>query len=172
MNLRILAKPIWEKFEIQLGTSWWRTWELDGNTLRTRKKTQKNSRPKRKKKLEPSWVHAEASHWVHKTFISKTVCHHFWPVLNVRATNCSACLCVSFFLWWSWLVGFSIHLSFPLSYYCLFCFVLFLKLKSLNGLIVVVVVLELISRMSFAAKFCCEIFLNFFLGVCFCLSSE
>jgi hypothetical protein len=51
------------------------------------------------------------------------------------------------------------------------CFVLFLKLKSLNAFIVVVVVvvvLELISRMNFAAKFCCEIFG----GVCFCLSSE
>ncbi len=24
-------------------------------------------------------MHAEPSHWPHETFISKTVCHHFWP---------------------------------------------------------------------------------------------
>jgi hypothetical protein len=26
-------------------------------------------------------VHAEASHWLHEIYISKTVCHHFWPGL-------------------------------------------------------------------------------------------
>jgi hypothetical protein len=29
-----------------------------------------------KKKLEPSGVHAEPSHLLHVTFISKPVCHH------------------------------------------------------------------------------------------------
>jgi hypothetical protein len=26
-------------------------------------------------------VHAEPSHWLHEIFISRTVCHHFWPGL-------------------------------------------------------------------------------------------
>jgi len=33
----------------------------------------------------PKWVCAEASHWLHETFISKIVCHHFWPGLMAGA---------------------------------------------------------------------------------------
>jgi len=46
----------------------------------------KKSRPRPKKKeLDPSWVHAEPSHWLHETFISKTVHQHFWPGLLAGA---------------------------------------------------------------------------------------
>ncbi len=35
-----------------------------------------------RKKTVASWVHyAEPSHWLHETFIFRTVCHHFWPGL-------------------------------------------------------------------------------------------
>jgi hypothetical protein len=33
--------------------------------------------PSKRKKLDPSQVQAEHFHWVHETFISKIVCHHF-----------------------------------------------------------------------------------------------
>ncbi len=33
--------------------------------------------PKRKK-LDPSWVYVKSSRLLHETFISKTICHHFW----------------------------------------------------------------------------------------------
>jgi hypothetical protein len=48
---------------------------------------QKNSpRPAPKsKKQGPSWVHAGLSHWLHETFISKTIHHHFWRVLMAGA---------------------------------------------------------------------------------------
>jgi len=65
------------------------------------------------------------------------------------------------------LVGRFFHLPLALSLslslsHTTVCFVLFLKLKSLNALIVVVVVLELISRMNFAAKFCSVVRFYFF----------
>ncbi len=51
---------------------WEHPWEPDGNMLGTKKK---------RKEFEALWVHAEASHWLHEIYISKTVCHHFWPGL-------------------------------------------------------------------------------------------
>jgi hypothetical protein len=45
----------------------------------------KQRNPPPKKKTGPLMVHAEPSHWPHETFISKTVCHHFWPGLKADA---------------------------------------------------------------------------------------
>jgi len=59
-----------------------------GDTLGIRGKNKKKSQPcplKKKKHLDPSRGQAEPSHWLHATFISKTVCHHFWPGLMAGA---------------------------------------------------------------------------------------
>jgi hypothetical protein len=64
-------------------------WEPDGNPLGTWREHIGNKR--KMKKIPPAphlpklqrekhfRVHAEPSHWLHEIFISKTVCHHFWP---------------------------------------------------------------------------------------------
>jgi len=44
-----------------------------------RKKIITPPRPARKEKAGPSSVHAEPSHWLHESSISKSVGHHFWP---------------------------------------------------------------------------------------------
>jgi hypothetical protein len=67
--------------EVLLGTSWGTIWELGApfeNLMGTWKRI-KNSSPNipERKKLDPSRGHAEPYHWLHETFISKTVCHHF-----------------------------------------------------------------------------------------------
>jgi len=38
------------------------------------KKKHKILTPQKEKKLDPSWVHAEPSHWLHEAFVFKTVC--------------------------------------------------------------------------------------------------
>jgi hypothetical protein len=80
-------QTIWDKIEVLLGMSWGTIWEHVENTLGTRENNNNYSptlTPKRKK-LGPSWVHAEPSDWLHETFISKPVCHHFWPGLMAGA---------------------------------------------------------------------------------------
>ncbi len=80
----------WDKYEVLLQMYWatlgnllGTSWEHDENTLGTRKKNKKKSLPFTShcpeflKKLDLSCVHAESSHWLHETFISKTICHHF-----------------------------------------------------------------------------------------------
>lgn len=59
-----------------------------GNTLRTWLE-QKNSKnhihrgllPPKEKKWPSLEVHVEWSHWLHESYIPKTVCNHFWPGL-------------------------------------------------------------------------------------------
>ncbi len=70
---------IWEHFE-NLGI----IWEFDENTLGTRKKSLFPS-PLKKKKLDPSWGHAEHSHWLHEISLSKTLHHQFLPWLTAGA---------------------------------------------------------------------------------------
>jgi hypothetical protein len=41
--------------------------------------------PLKKKKLHPSWGHAEPYQWLHEISLSKTVCHHFLPRLMAGA---------------------------------------------------------------------------------------
>jgi len=66
---------------------WGTRWELKRNMLGTKEKwKKKTSRPRTlklgAKAIKALWVHAEPSHWLHEIFISKTVCHHFWPGLK------------------------------------------------------------------------------------------
>ncbi len=87
------GQTIWDKCEVLLGTSWGNNlgslWEPHVTTLGTRNPNllpPPNSFSIKKRKLDPSWVHDEASYWLHETFIiSKTVCHHFWPGLMAGA---------------------------------------------------------------------------------------
>jgi hypothetical protein len=59
-----------------LGTHWEQGRNTKNNSL--------HPTPKRKKQ-GPWWVHVEHSHWLHKSFISKTVCNHFWRGLLAGA---------------------------------------------------------------------------------------
>jgi hypothetical protein len=64
----------WERLEEHLGSN--------QNTLETLKKIKMPPSSKtQKKKLQPPLVHAEPSCWLHKIFISKTLCPHFQPKL-------------------------------------------------------------------------------------------
>jgi hypothetical protein len=68
------GQTIWDRIVVVLGTTWGTPCEHDENTLRTRPKKNKNCSlthptPQRKK-LDPSGVHTEPSHWLHETFIS------------------------------------------------------------------------------------------------------
>jgi len=75
---------LWDKSELLLGTSC-ELGDHHENMTGTRKKTKNSLPPPKRRKLDPSWVHAERSHWMHETFISKTVCHHFWSGLMAGA---------------------------------------------------------------------------------------
>jgi hypothetical protein len=60
------------------------------------KKPQKNPfpAPPKRKKLDPYWLHVEpSSHWLHESFISKTVCHHFWRGLMAGSKVISVVQC-------------------------------------------------------------------------------
>jgi hypothetical protein len=48
---------------------------------RAEKKKFLSQPPLKKKKLHPSWGHAEPYQWLHAISLSKTVCHHFLPQL-------------------------------------------------------------------------------------------
>ncbi len=67
----------WECLEKQLGNlgnlmgTWW---EHNGN----KEQTKKYLLLPLKEEIGPSLVYSEPSHWLHETFISKIVCHHFW----------------------------------------------------------------------------------------------
>ncbi len=75
-----------------LGISQGTTWELEelhGNSMGTHwerggKKILLTLLPKTKK-LDPSWVYVKSYRWLHESFISKTVCHHFWMGLVAGA---------------------------------------------------------------------------------------
>ncbi len=71
-NLRTL----WEHDEKMLG----RHWEQGGKIQNPSPLT-----PSKRKRQGPSWVQAEPSHWLPESFISKTVCHHFWAGLMAGA---------------------------------------------------------------------------------------
>jgi hypothetical protein len=69
-------------------------WELKG-TCWEQMKNEENPTPTpqhpklKRKKIKALSVHAEPSHWLHEIFISKTVCHHFWPGVLIKLKNCS-----------------------------------------------------------------------------------
>jgi hypothetical protein len=83
------TKPYSTKpYGIELRCYWGHLWEPHGNMMGTHweqgKKNPKISLPPphlKRKKLDPSWLHAEPSHWVHETSMSRSVCHRFWPTL-------------------------------------------------------------------------------------------
>ncbi len=87
---------LWANYrsEMLLGTSQETTWELEelhGNTLGTRGEKNLLTLLVERKKLDPSWVYVKSSGWLHETFISKTVCHHFWIglVAGAQIVGCS-----------------------------------------------------------------------------------
>ncbi len=66
MGVELLGRTIWDKSEVLLGTSWWKSWELGewfgnpkGTLWEQGKETKTNplSSPQ-KKKRDPSWMHA------------------------------------------------------------------------------------------------------------------
>jgi hypothetical protein len=80
------GQTIWNnRPEVLLGTYWGNnlgTWEPNENMKGTHreqgiKQKPPSPPPSKRKKLDPSQVQAEHFHWVHETFISKIVCHHF-----------------------------------------------------------------------------------------------
>ncbi len=83
------GQTIWDKTKVIWGTFWVTTWEPGepyGNTYRAwweqgKKEKRKNPPPPlpspKKKKSGPLTSPCWAFHWLHETFISKTVCHHF-----------------------------------------------------------------------------------------------
>jgi hypothetical protein len=75
-----LGKP----YGINLRCYWEHLGEPHGKTLGTRQK-QKKSLLAPSPPSPPKWVWAEPSHRLHETFISKIVCHHFWPGLMMGA---------------------------------------------------------------------------------------
>jgi hypothetical protein len=60
---------------------WGTHWELEGNKGKMKKKPSPTHPKLKRKNIKALRVHAEPSHWLHEIFISKTVCHHFWPGL-------------------------------------------------------------------------------------------
>jgi hypothetical protein len=85
LKLRCYRECRWEQFgnlKNLMGT-WWKHVKNTLGTWKTSKRTP--SPPPKRKKQGPSWVHAKLSHWLHDTFISKTICHHFWHVLMAGA---------------------------------------------------------------------------------------
>jgi hypothetical protein len=74
-----------------MGT-WWEQIENKGE-----KKTKKISK---RKKLGPSWVHAEPSHWLHKIYIFKTVLGDIVcpPKIPPKLSNI-LCIYLTFFIW-------------------------------------------------------------------------
>ncbi len=90
-----IEAPLWttisDKSEVLLGTFWGNklrtrgiSWEHIWNMIRTRGKRKNIPLPHplpKKKKLGPLMSPCSAFHLLHGTFISKTVCHHFWPGL-------------------------------------------------------------------------------------------
>jgi hypothetical protein len=77
---------IWDKSEVLLGT----TWELEvpfgehiGSMMGTKEENKKFLPPSfpKKKKTGLLMSPCRAFHWLHGTFMSKTLCHHFWPGL-------------------------------------------------------------------------------------------
>ncbi len=84
------GQTLQNKSEELLGTSWGNnlgTWEPFGNLMKLIGDKEKNKKNPlaTQKKLDLSWVHAEPSHWLHGTFISKTICHHFQSGLRTVA---------------------------------------------------------------------------------------
>jgi hypothetical protein len=69
-------------------------WEYFGNLMGIRggKKKFLSQLPLKKKKLHPSWEHAEPSQWLHAISLSKTVCHHFLPPLMAGGEFWGQCL--------------------------------------------------------------------------------
>jgi hypothetical protein len=77
---------IWDKSEVLLGT----TWELEvpfrehiGSMMGIKEENKKFLPPSfpKKKKAGLLMSPCRAFHWLHGTFMSKTLCHHFWPGL-------------------------------------------------------------------------------------------
>jgi hypothetical protein len=86
-----LGKP----YGLKLRCYWECLWEQFGNlknlvgTWKTNKRTPLHPPPPPKRKKQgPSWVHAELSHWLHETFISKTNLSPFLACANGRGTHC------------------------------------------------------------------------------------
>ncbi len=84
---------------VLLGTSWGTTWRTDWE--KGGKKNLATTGPKRKKQ-DPPWEHAEPPHWLHETFVFKTVCYQFWPALMAGTWNgeWGYLFCFVLISWW------------------------------------------------------------------------
>ncbi len=92
----------WTKpYGIERRCYWGHLWEPHGNMMGTRGKNPKHS-PPFKEKIWPSWLHAELSHWLHETSMSRSVCHHFWPTPMGGARRVWDIVIVWFILISSW----------------------------------------------------------------------